>query len=137
MGKVQSGWSRTSRARANALAMCIARRQHESAVTKLCVRVTLSSRAIVAMPRSFGPTSHARTSLSSSSAVGSSLVPILFFILWMRTPFVTSCRLPSGLVIVLRVGARKRLSWPVSVLARISAMLQSVAEENHLKPERR
>ena len=53
----------------------------------------------------------------------------------MRMPFVICLGLLFESIMLRRVGATKRESLPEEVLASMRAMSQSVAEENHLKPE--
>ena len=52
-------------------------------------------------------------------------------------PFVICFEVPEESGVVSLVGAKNRDSLLVEVLASMRAMLQSVAEEKNLKPERR
>ena len=88
-GMAPRGWSNVVRALAKIFAIERARFQPTAEDMKVWARVIFRIWAIVGTPRSRGPTRWARISFSSSSAVGTCLVPSLFFKRCMRTPFVT------------------------------------------------
>ena len=81
------------------------------------------------------PTRYVQTSFSSSSAVGSCLVPSLVLSMWMWILLVMTLGLPLESMMVFTRGARKALSFPVSVLASRMVISASVAEEKNLKPD--